>query len=294
MIILTIQFLSRPLGQSEVGMMNNRGLTLIELLIALVVSSILIAAIYKTFISQQHSYTVQEQVVDMQQNVRAAINKMVREIRMAGFGRQDSVFWGADGMHGKYKNIVHPGDDGKSITVVGAYEEVTTLAANASSGTNIIQLADASAFDTSGLKYICFNGTESHRIKSIAGNQIELFDALKENHSAGEPVFRVYAITYSVGVDIDGKTVLFRNDNVPGGLGPQPVAENIESLRFKYTLKDGTEYWDTVPGNKRDDIRMVQVTIVAKTDRNDPTLPGDGFRRRTLTTNIQLRNLIFS
>lgn len=276
--------------------MNRRGFTLIELLIALVISSILIAALYKTFISQQHTYTVQEQVVDMQQNARFAINQMVREIRMAGFGRQDSVFWGADGMHGKYKNIIHPGDDGKSITVVGAYEEVTTLSSDAPAGTNIIQLTDSSAFNTGGLKYICFNGVESHRIKHISGNQVELFENLKENHFQGEPVFRIYAITYSLGI-FDGKSVLLRNNNIPvgeGGLGPQPVAENIENLRFKYILKDGTEYWYTVPGNKRDEIRMVQVTIVARTDKKDPNLSGDGYLRRTLTTNIQLRNLTFS
>lgn len=288
--------------------MNRKGLTLIELLIALIISSVLIAAIYKTFISQQQTYTVQEQVVDMQQNIRAAINQMIREIRMAGFGIQNAVFWGADGMHGKYKNIIHPGDDGKSITIVGAYEEVTYVAEDfnliTSPDRRKIKIKNASFFDTGGLKYISFNGTESHRIKSItyiadsdpnkSCYELELFDELTEDHPKGEPVFRVYAITYSLGVDSDGKTLLLRNDNVPGGLGPQPVAENIESLRFKYTLKDGTEFWDTVPGNRRDEIRMVQVTIVARTDRVDPNLSGDGFRRRTLTTNIQLRNLIFS
>jgi len=286
--------------------MNRKGLTLIELLIALVISGILIAAIYKTFVSQQHTYTVQEQVVDMQQNIRIAINQMLREIRMAGFGRQDAKTWGADGMHGKYKNIIHPGDDGKSITVVGAYQEMTYLFSDTSLGTNIIKVKDASCFNKGGLKYICINGTESHRIKEITyipdsdpdktHYELELFDNLTENHLKGEPVFRTLAITYSLGV-FDGKSALLRDDNIPageGGLGPQPVAENIESLRFKYILNDGTEYWDTVPGNRRDDIRMIQVTIVARTDRNDPKLPGDGYRRRTLTTNIQLRNLSFS
>jgi len=40
---------------------------------------------------------------------------------------------------------------------------------------------------------------------------------------------------------------------------------------------------------------MIQVTLVARTDRTDPELAkgGDGFRRRTLTYNIQLRNLAF-
>ena len=68
-----------------------KGITLIELLIALVISSILIAGIYRTFIQQQKSYATQEQVADMQQNVRVAINRMMREIRMAGFGNVQGV-----------------------------------------------------------------------------------------------------------------------------------------------------------------------------------------------------------
>src|SRR4030065_2463204 len=67
--------------------MNKRGVTLIELLVALVISAILVAGVYRTFVSQQRAYTVQDQVVEMQQNVRIALNKMLREIRMVNYGR---------------------------------------------------------------------------------------------------------------------------------------------------------------------------------------------------------------
>jgi hypothetical protein len=55
------------------------------------------------------------------------------------------------------------------------------------------------------------------------------------------------------------------------------------------------ETLDVVPAVRFDDIRMIEVNIVARTDRTDPELAkvGDGFRRRTLTSNIQLRNLLF-
>jgi len=270
--------------------MNKKGLTLIELLIVLVISSILIAAIYRTFIHQQHSYTVQEQVVDMQQNVRIAINQMVREIRMAGFGRQNAKTWGAGGMHGIFKNVVTPSDDGQSITIVGAFEQVTFLTESIGSGVDPakIKVADATFFNTGGLQYICINGTESARIKKIEGNEIELFEPLTENHFINEPVFRVMAITYSLGV-YEGKPSLLRNDHVNR---IQPLAENIEFLQFRYMLQGEDIYRNVVPGNRRDEIRMVEVTIRARTDRNDPELGGaDGFRRRTLTSNIQLRNL---
>jgi len=64
---------------------KNNGLTLIELLVALVLSSVLVAALYRTFIGQQRSYTVQDQAADMQQNVRMAIDMIARYVRMAGY-----------------------------------------------------------------------------------------------------------------------------------------------------------------------------------------------------------------
>lgn len=63
---------------------NTNGFTLIEILVAMVLSTIVMAAIYSTYYSQQRSYIVQEQVASMQQNLRAAMFYMERDIRVAG------------------------------------------------------------------------------------------------------------------------------------------------------------------------------------------------------------------
>lgn len=198
-------------------------------------------------------------------------------------------------MHGVYRNIVTPSDDGQSITVIGAFREATTLISNAVIGSEFIEVNSVSAFDIPGKFYVSINGTESHRIHSIVGNRLRFFPnvQLRETHFAGEPVYLVMAITYSLGL-FEGKMSLLRSENLPNpGANFQPVAENIEFLQFTYTLADGTTFVGTVPGNRRDEIRMVQVEIRARTDQNDPELGGggDGFRRRTLTSHIQLRNL---
>ena len=267
--------------------MNRKGITLIELLVALTISGILVAGVYRTFVSQQHTYTVQDQVVDMQQNVRLANNRMTRELRMAGFGKMGATFFAGGGMHGKFNNVVNPGGGGTSLTVVGGYQSVTTMSAYAPIGSKKdIQVNDASGFGTGNKRYICINGTESLEITKITGNQIDFKDGTKEEHFAGEPVFLVMAITYSIG-PFEGKSCLLRDDNLGGG--PQPVAENVENLQFAYFDANGIFTADP------DLIRMIQLTIIARTDKTDPELAkaGDGFRRRTLTTNIQLRNLAF-
>lgn len=69
---------------------NRKGITLIELLLGLVICAISIAAIYRLFIAQSKAYVVQDQVVEIQQNIRTAMEMMVRDIRMAGFDYDNS------------------------------------------------------------------------------------------------------------------------------------------------------------------------------------------------------------
>ncbi len=64
---------------------TNRGLTLLELLVAMGVCGILVAGIYRLFIAQGRAFTVQDQVVEVQQGVRGAMEIMLRDVRMAGF-----------------------------------------------------------------------------------------------------------------------------------------------------------------------------------------------------------------
>ncbi|MGZ6347171.1 MAG: hypothetical protein ACXWNC_06340, partial [Anaerolineales bacterium] len=270
---------------------------LIELLVALSVSGILIAGAYRTFVSQQHTYAVQDQVVDMQQNIRLAINRMTRELRMAGFGGGGVDSW-ANGeffKHGAvygFGNVVNPGAGDTSITVFEGFETLirTTLSLNANTAANSIFVNDVSSFDTANRKYISINGSEVHHISNINAGNKELqflgWDKLTTDHLAGEPVYLLQAITYSIGM-FDGKSCLLRNDHLGGPA--QPVAENVESLRFAYFDVNGN------PTANSADIRMIQVTVVARSDQVDPELAkaGDGFRRRTLTSNLQLRNLLF-
>jgi type IV pilus assembly protein PilW len=63
---------------------SSQGFTLVELLVSVVVSGVVLAGICSTFYSQHTSYLNQEQIVSMQQNIRAAMYIMEREIRMVG------------------------------------------------------------------------------------------------------------------------------------------------------------------------------------------------------------------
>ena len=84
----------------------------------------------------------------------------------------------------------------------------------------------------------------------------------------------------------------------------QPVAENIDALNLVYLDKDENPTITLV------EIRSVQITLVARTARGDRGLknttvytnqqgdqifvaPGDNFRRKLLTAQVNCRNLVF-
>jgi type IV pilus assembly protein PilW len=75
-------------------MLSQLGFTLIELLITVAISGILMAGVYTAFISQQNSYLAQEQVAEVQQNIRAGLDVMVRDMRMAGYDPDSSGAYG--------------------------------------------------------------------------------------------------------------------------------------------------------------------------------------------------------
>jgi prepilin-type N-terminal cleavage/methylation domain-containing protein len=71
--------------------MNTKGVTLIELLIALVICGAAIAGIYRLFVAQSKAYTVQDQVVEVQQGIRSTMEILLRDLRMAGFDSDNVV-----------------------------------------------------------------------------------------------------------------------------------------------------------------------------------------------------------
>jgi len=64
---------------------DSGGYTLVELLIAMSITAILMTAIYQIFQTRQNSHVKQQLVVEMQENIRAAVSLIKREIRMTGY-----------------------------------------------------------------------------------------------------------------------------------------------------------------------------------------------------------------
>ncbi|MGZ6238591.1 MAG: prepilin-type N-terminal cleavage/methylation domain-containing protein [Syntrophales bacterium] len=270
---------------------KNRGITLIELLVGLTIFSLVIGGLYRTFVSQQKVYVVQDQVVDMQQNLRGAVNQMVKEIRMVGLGNLSMVLPVSIGGR-TFNNVINPDSPvNGSVTFLSGSGELSAIAVVTQFGQNQIKVSTLNdvlgnpLFDTNNRKYVSIGGIESHVITSIdsPSKTITLNDTLLYNHPVGTPVFCIRAITYGIEVE-NGIPTLKRDDNT--GIGAQPLADSIENLQFAYFDADGNP--TAVPAN----IRMVRITITARTDRPDADFKeGDHYRRRQVSSNIQLMNM---
>ena len=70
----------------DVRVLCERGFTLIELMIALVITTVIVAAGY-TILTTTHKASISnERAVGTQQNVRVAMELIAKDIKQAGFG----------------------------------------------------------------------------------------------------------------------------------------------------------------------------------------------------------------
>jgi type IV pilus assembly protein PilW len=71
---------------------RNAGFTLVELMVSMAIGLVVLAAITTTFTVQTRQNSAEEQLGQLQQNVRAALDLMIREIKMAKYDPAATAF----------------------------------------------------------------------------------------------------------------------------------------------------------------------------------------------------------
>lgn len=269
---------------------KEKGLTLVELVVALAISAVLVAAVYRTFVRQNKTFTVQEQVVEMQQSARASISRMMEDLRMAGFGNVSMVLPASVGGR-TFPNVINPDSPAPgALTIVSASGEGVVITAVPSlSQITLSRIVDGQGqplFDLGDRRYVSVGGLESYAISAIdtVTKTLTLNGVLKYNPIPNSTrVYPIRALSYQV-VSEGGVMTLERDENTGAGL--QPLADDIEGLGFEFLDEAGN------PTANPSDICRIRVVVTAKTDEPDPELKdGDGHRRRQIASNVYLRNV---
>lgn len=293
----------------------KNGFSMVELLAALAVASIVMVGIYTMYYTQTKSHTTQQAVVDMQQGIRLALFLMEKEIRMAGY---ETVGSGVAGIISAQRASIT-----FSMDITGGETDGVD-----NDGDGDIDTADLK-LDTDGID----NDSDSFVDEDDEGDESIYGD--------GDTNDALEQIRYSLSNDANGDGI---GDDLNCNIQrqywsgtawlPNPAADiafNIDALNFVYLDADGNDLIDyslsppRVPDgtgglpDDRPNIRTVQVSIVARARQNphqglpakktdtriymnqqdrpdddwDIILPAqnDRFRRNFLTTEIQCRNL---
>jgi len=272
---------------------KQAGFTIIELLVAVALGLVILAGLFRTFKVQHDTYVVQDQVSAMQQNLRAAMYMITRDLQMAGyytnFDRNNrQLDWNdLDGDSNPANNtesgrpLIFAVNNASAsgikantdvIIIVKAGSEGRTLTAGEGASAGVISLSTRD-FDADGTADLNNTGkkfgvlvkqdlsfADFFQVDSASGS-INPPGGLTENYTSGDTVYRTDVIIYRV-TDDATRPCLVRK-NLGDDTGYQVVAENIDNLQFRYQLNDGT--WTNDPTGNQFRVRAVEVLLVART-----------------------------
>ncbi len=233
---------------------DERGFTLIEIMVSVVIAVIVTAAAFTILTTTSKSVRANEQTVDTQQNVRIAMELLSRDIKMAGFGSpgvpignctysimpSDKTVGGVDDGPDSVQLLV---PTGKST---GA-DRWTLQSATTPSGVALITLQAGAVTDmvSSGLangSYISMNGAYTAVVNSFSAgsNTISITIPPPVWFPADAPVYLLQCIRYQVvtNTTICGSSEPCLTRGVAGVVtGPNaeaPIVEGIEELQLAY------------------------------------------------------------
>lgn len=309
---------------------SEAGFSLIEVMSALVILAIALTAVFATFISQQRSFTVQNRVAEMQQNLRQAVEYISRDIRQAGYGIPDNVAVpgtanpaGITSIRSLYAIDNTTGPDQIYLLYMFDMDANQPPAVNtaAMAGTGSVNVDNTIGFlPTGGELVLITDATTADLFQTtLAGGGVLTFGAGAYNtghsklYGVGPPpstVAKARFVRYFIDSTTDpSHPTLMVDRNIPGQ-GAQPVADDIEDMQLTYGLDtsapaDGiVDIWVPPGAVTPSQIRQVRLQLIARTrlpeaewSEKRPALGNrpagatpDGYRRRIYDIVIDVRN----
>lgn len=291
------------------------GFTLVEILFVMAIFSIVIGSVYSLYITHQKTSYVQEDLVDLQQNLRIAMDSITRDMRMAGVLVPSGTGPLAQGSLNNYSSSVQINTASANGLFARIAKDKSTSAftnfsttvdspesVDALSGPNVLAVRIIRPQDRSNRAKIMRASPSSYLVLKSANRNgpsvvIEqspsgtfAADDLKKGDMiavAGLPGMAppddFDSIVYSriACPDAPAATCLGRTVNGT----TEVIAGSISSIRFSYLYDGGTEDKNPVDPST---VRSVRVTITGQTTATS-ALSG-GPKTRQITSVIKLRN----
>ena len=318
----------RPQGNGDtVPRHSEAGFSLIEVMSALVILTIALTAVFATFISQQRSFTVQNRVAEMQQNLRHAVECTSRDIRLAGYGipgivtvPNNVIAAGVTSMRTLYAKDNTTGPDEIYVLYMLDMDanQPPTVNSIAMASAGSVTVDNAVGFLPAGGELVLVTDASTADIFqtiSVGGNVLTfggVYGGIAHTlYGVGPPaatVAKARFLRYFIDGSDPAHPTLMVDRNIPGQAA-QPVADDIEDMQLDYGIDtsapaDGiVDSWVPNPATLSQ-VRQVRLRFVARTRLPEagwvetrPALGNhaagttpDGYRRRTYDIVIDLRN----
>lgn len=270
---------------------RQAGFSLIELLIVMVVATILGITVVRFYKDTYHTYSLQDQIADRNQNAHFTLSKYVEILQQAGSGLPDTGWSTLRVSSGSITLGLNP-RDAKEFngfdTPMSPFVAVGdgSLFANTS---NVLLRTTHVLID-----YADPTKTTEQIAIDTTYNSSGFVKGIKDNASGMDSIYLMKAIVLSVGDKIYGyredEYALSGSDLVirPNGDVTQQMvlAEDIDSVGVTFLTTAGvsTTAWSQM--------RSASVTVRARTDQIDAHLVPPGYHKISLSMNIMLRNKI--
>jgi len=262
---------------------NIAGLSLIEVLIAMFLTGVVTAAVFKVYINQHKHWTVQGEVTDMQQNARAAIDELTRQIRMAGY----SLPLGLSPVEAYNTN---PDTIVINYSASSCYAPIEHSMPQPSSELRC-DGHDVSCFEPGQFAFIFHPDSGDGEFFEISHVQVAA-SHIQHNKWPLSKRYQKDAIIISldrIKFYIDQTDTAQPNLMIQINADPPAVyAENIADLQFRYRMKNGAIV--DVP-TLIEDIREVLIDLTARTAHPDPEFPDAPYRPRNFASRVNVRNI---
>ena len=228
------------------GDSSDRGFTLIELMISVAIFAVVAAAAFSVLSASQKTATMNDQTVQIQRNIRLAMDLIARDFRMAAFGNPAAGALAGCAQHLNATDNAVGADAGPdAISIMTVDQPIGTLQAAVAGGAAITVAGLPS--DAAAGQVISLDGAFSSTMNAVnvGTGAVTLGTSMgSAAFPAGTAVLRLACVTYSVtgsnGVAPGGATVfppytLLRNTTATPN-NAVPIVDGIEDLQLAYAI----------------------------------------------------------
>ncbi|MFQ5877322.1 MAG: prepilin-type N-terminal cleavage/methylation domain-containing protein [Acidobacteriota bacterium] len=246
---------------SSHGRQSQAGFTLIEMLVASAIFAIVAAVAFILYSAAQKSYKMGENLTDQQQATRVAFDRMISDLRLAGFNynpdgdstRVDEQIEGAWDtavtVRGDFDFEDPTASTSPETTLAGtSYEVVST--GNDEIVTYVLSKPGVSGPDTLTLR-LDPDKPRARALKTVTIPDVALIQ--------DDPPYTLYRVTLT---DVAG--AFPSSPQASSAFVYEPVAENIRRLNFRYFDDAGAELGPNTPADDTDDIGGADASSVTR------------------------------